>query len=240
MVTLDGLYRWNLKEGIQERFWKGGESNHYLPAVDFRHMLHDKEGIYWIATREGLLRWDKANATTRLFTTDDGLPNNVLNAVFEDDFGFLWVSSENGIIQFQKSTAKVKNYRSADGIAHPEFNRISHYQDEEGNIYFGSMNGVTYFHPRDFVALFNQPVDIPLVLTECTIFSGKEGQQIDHYAEVYKSGEITLTPDDRYLTLQFGLLDYDDSNPSQYFYEIDGEQWKVSNDNTLSLSLIHI
>jgi len=73
------------------------------------------------------------------------LPHNVLNAIYEDDFGFFWMSSDNGIIQFQKSTFKIKNHTTADGISHPEFNRISHFQAEDGTIYFGGLNGVTYF-----------------------------------------------------------------------------------------------
>ena len=236
LATTAGLFELDIEKGIMQRFWKGGKGKNYLPTNIIRHLHQDEEGIFWIVTLEGLIRWDEKKGTSQLFTTADGLANNILSGIYEDEFGFLWMSSDNGIIQFQKETFKVKNHFTSDGISDPEFNRSSHCQATDGTIYFGGMNGITYFHPRDFVDDFDLPVDIPLVMTECQFFSKKNGKQESRLEDFYKKNKITLTPDDRYLTLQFALLDYHHFNAAQYVYTIDDEQWNPTKENTLNIS----
>ncbi len=238
LPTSSGLYQLDIEEGVIERYWKKGNGKFKFPSDRLQHIHQDKDGIFWIASRDGLVRWDKKNSETQLFSDQNGFTNSNLNAVFEDDFGFLWMSSDNGIIQFQKETFKVKNYNLRDGITHPEFNRISHFQDANGFIYFGGLNGVTYFHPRDFVALFNKPVNTPLVLTECKIFSGEKEKQEDRFVEARKNNKIVLAPDDRYLMLQFASLDYYNANKTTYSYEIDGETWGTTKGNSINISAL--
>ncbi|MEM9107724.1 MAG: two-component regulator propeller domain-containing protein, partial [Pseudomonadota bacterium] len=83
------------------------------------------------------------------FTEIDGLSNNHLYAVYEDEQEQLWMSSDYGIIQFDKKTFQAKAYLPKDGTTHHEFNRISHHQSEDGRLYFGGLNGVTAFYPNE-------------------------------------------------------------------------------------------
>ena len=168
------------EKGILNRFWTGGEGNAYLPYDNILHIREDEEGVLWLASGGGgLIRLDEslppfpkeehlrdlsnfelvggrsalgAGGRTHFhqFTTEDGLSNNNLYAVYEDDFGNLWMSSDYGIIRFNKETNRGKAFLPSDGITHHEFNRISHFKDEEGRIYFGGLNGVTVFNPKDF------------------------------------------------------------------------------------------
>jgi len=141
---VNGLYQLDIKKGLTARY-APDDSLNYLPSKDLRHMYQDEEGIYWIGSFNGLIRWDKENNQQRLYTIKDGLSNNHIMAVYEDDYGFIWMSSDNGIMQFEKSTERVKVYLPEDGISHREFNRVAHRRDSLGNLYFGSLNGVTYY-----------------------------------------------------------------------------------------------
>ena len=123
MTTTAGLFLLDVEEGIKKRYSKEGHGKYFLPTNELRHMEQDEQGIFWIASQDGLIRWDEEKGTTRRFTTEDGFSNNILNGVYEDDFGFLWLSSDNGIIQFHKETYTVKNHLLSDGISNPEFNR---------------------------------------------------------------------------------------------------------------------
>lgn len=164
LCTTSGLYEMNLKKGIVARYWSGGEGEYYLPADDFRHFyFNEKNQTYWLAASgKGVIQWTPETQQSELFT----LPHtdaNVIHAVYPDDFGFLWLSTENGIVQFNKTTHEQRAYLPKDGISSHEFNRISHFQDENGTIYFGSIDGITAFHPKDFVEQIKEQVKTVVV-----------------------------------------------------------------------------
>ena len=236
VLSDNGIYQLDIeKKSLTERY-ASDDSLHYLPSKDMRHMYQDQEGIFWIGTFNGLMRWDKKNNQHRLFTTKDGLSNNHIMAVYEDDFGFLWMSSDNGLMQFEKSTERVKVYLPEDGITHREFNRAAHLKDSLGNLYFGSLNGVTHFHPKDFVDFKDEQHNIPLLLMDCVLFSEEKEALEDKMATFLKNKKIVMRPGDRYLKLQFALLDYSNPNSVQYVFDIDGETWNAGKESTLNIS----
>jgi ligand-binding sensor domain-containing protein/signal transduction histidine kinase len=62
-----------------------------------RAVLFDKEGALWMGTLgDGLFRWN--NNLLQHYTTEDGLPDDVILGLVADDFGNLWMTSHNGII----------------------------------------------------------------------------------------------------------------------------------------------
>lgn len=238
VVSTDGLFQLDLEMGIVDRFWIEGDSTHYLPSQDLRDIYQDKDGSFWLGSLDGLIHWDKENHRQKLITTRDGLSDNHIMGIYEDNYGFLWLNSDKGIIQFQKSTGKTKIYLEIDGITNNEFNRISHHQAGDGTIYFGGVNGVTYFHPKDFVQKFDEQPAIPLVLTECNLLSGNTNQQEDKLANFLENKEVVMAANDRYLTIQFALLDYTNSRDIEYAYSFDGEKWNTGKDNRISIGAL--
>ena len=157
ICSSNGLFTMTKEKGIINQYGKSVNGKNYLPAKDFHHLYYDEEGIFWLATGDGgLIRWN-GNDEYQQYTIADGLSSNVLHAIYEDDYDFLWISSENGIIQFNKSTHFSRNWLRKHGLSQSEFNRISHLKDEQGNIYFGGLSGITWFHPKDF----QQPSKVP-------------------------------------------------------------------------------
>lgn len=227
LLTEKGLFLFDTQKGIIARYWTGGKGKFKLPVEDIRVIYSEKKDLWLLATAEGLLRWNPENGQSRLFTTADGLSNNNIYAVYPDAHGFLWMSSDQGIIQFQKSTNKTRVFLPKDGITHLEFNRISNYQDQDGRIYFGSLNGITTFHPDEFYRDFDHTPNIPLVLTSVNLFSQKSNSLEDAEQQYIKTKKIVFTPDNLYLTLRFALLDYTKSGLTKYEYRIDGlgSQW---------------
>ena len=223
-----GLYTMDSNNKITTRYWSGGKGEFYLPHDHFYHFYQDAQNIYWLATAGGgLIRWDRKNNQTRQFTKEDGLSNNVIYAIYEDEKEHLWMSSDYGIIQFDKKTFRPRAYLESDGITHHEFNRISHFQGDDGHIYFGGLNGVTAFNPNNFHQL-NSSEKAALQVTEFLQFDGASNELVNKTAELRQSNEIKLYPDDRFFRLGFSLLTYEAPEQKQYAYKIDG----VDNDWT--------
>jgi two-component sensor histidine kinase len=232
-----GFYMLDTLHGITARYSRADTGNHFLPSYAFQHYYQDSEGIYWLATVDGLIRWDRAHNISKLYTRSDGLSNENIHAVYADDYGKLWLSSDYGIMEFNKATGAVKAYLEGDGVTYNEFNRLSHYKDKEGNIYFGSLNGITAFNPKDFVTGSGENKSA-LALTAFRQFNGESNVLEDRLGDVVATNTINIFPNDRFFNLEFSLLNFSDPEHTLYYWKIDGIDtgWNIQKDRNLRLS----
>ncbi|HZV68440.1 MAG TPA: ATP-binding protein [Saprospiraceae bacterium] len=208
---------------------------HFLPAMNFRHLCKDTGSVMWLATSEGLIKWNPKNRESVIYNINDGFSDANLYAVYKDKFEHLWMSSDKGIIQFDPATCEVRNYLPSDGIAQNEFNRISHYQDKKGRIYFGGLNGLTTFDPKNFYS--STPLPPPKLLLEGFYqFVGKENKLMDRSGKLRTTHTITMQPDDSFFQVDLGLLVFEDQNVIRYESMIDGidKDWRLTKDATVT------
>ncbi|MEM6700764.1 MAG: histidine kinase dimerization/phospho-acceptor domain-containing protein, partial [Bacteroidota bacterium] len=239
LCTNTGLYELDIEKGITARYWTGGEGVFYLPNDDIRHIYEDEEGTYWIATGgSGLLRWNMEKTELQQFTRAHGLGNNFIYAIYEDGYNNLWMSSDQGIIRFNKTSHQSTTYLERDGITDNEFNRISHFQGADGRIYFGGLNGVTTFLPKDFFDLYSKDLKAPLNITKFEQFDGQQNKLLDKTGDLATSKHIVIYPNDRFFRLEFTLLSYEDASQVQYAYQIEGldEDWNYQKERSLRFS----
>lgn len=232
-----GIYVLDQEKGIVQR---------YLPQHTVFHLHRDKEqtNLLWIATEGGgLVRQTLGNnlldgvVEQRQFTILDGLSSNVIYAIYEDDEQNLWMSSDYGIIRFGKKDFNSRAYTEKDGLSHHEFNRISHCQDEAGNLYFGGLNGITSFHPKE-VRDADQHEPAPLRITKFQQFDGQKNRMVNRLGELLEQQQIKLRPKDKLFNLEFALLEYQDADRIRYSYRIEGQDkdWIALDDNRLRIS----
>jgi signal transduction histidine kinase/DNA-binding response OmpR family regulator/ligand-binding sensor domain-containing protein len=195
----------------------------FLPTDNVQHLYQDEAGIYWLATTNGVIRWNKAKNEYRQLTVADGLPDNVVYAMYPDDYGNLWMSSDYGITQMNKTTFAIKNYLPKDGIGQKEFNRISHfsYRDKKGvqRLFFGGLGGVTAFYPKDFQR-DKQEIKPTLAVLRYQQFDGGQKTIVDHTATLIADKKIIIEPNDYIHLFEVGLLNYNNVDNNQYRYQI--------------------
>jgi signal transduction histidine kinase/DNA-binding response OmpR family regulator len=238
----NGLYLIHKEKGIVAGFGANEESPYYLPAIIFHYVYKDATGTYWLATGDGgliKLQVDPNNPgknSYKQYTKADNFPSLELYAIFEDHDGWFWISSANGLIRFQPAREEVQVYLEEQGIAGNEFNKLAYYQNKEGIIYFGGLNGLTEINPKLFLNASDNNFD--LVLSKATILSGKKDTIKNVLPDWFHEKKITLSPGDIFLTLEFALQDYFYSNKSQYSYRIKdlNENWNSLQNNVLQLA----
>ena len=171
------------------------------------------------------------------FTIADGLSSNIIYATYEDENNNLWIPSNYGLIKMNKTTHAVKAFTERDGIAHNEFNRISHFQDENGRLYFGGLNGLTVFHPNELLDNASE-YDAPLQITKFQQYDGNSDSIIDRTSEIIQNPRIVLLPNDKFFNLEFALLEYQDAGQVRYSYQIEGQDkdWTILSENHLRIS----
>ena len=123
----------------------------------------DHSGVLWVATTNGLLRFDREREQFTIYDERDGLPASSVNGILEDRNGNLWVSTAGGLSRFNPRTKTFTNYYEADGLAGNAFEGFpAACQSRRGQMFFGSKSGLTSFWPEQIV---EKPSIPPVVLT---------------------------------------------------------------------------
>ncbi|WP_273447127.1 sensor histidine kinase [Neolewinella agarilytica] len=199
-----------------------------------KHFFEDEQGIFWIATANaGLIRWNPETDVHRTFTIQDGLTNNTLYAVYQDDDGYLWLPSNKGLMRFCPREENIISFHPADGIAHDEFNTFSHYRATDGTLYFGGLDGLTSFHPSDINLKESKA---PLRINSLTQHINATNKIEDRTASLLSSRKIEMASGDKFFLLSFNLLDYTSSDIS-YAWKMEGvfDDWNYQKENRLRL-----
>ncbi len=105
------------------------------PLTYVKDILVDDTGAVWIAHFNGLSRWDKGKLST--YTTEDGLPDNRVNALLLNRDGSLWVGTWGGVaIIPDRDFSRIETITTAQGLLHNMVNVIL--ADSRGGMWFGS------------------------------------------------------------------------------------------------------
>lgn len=239
LCTNSGLYVFDKEQGqITAQYHSGIEGSQHLPVSDIRYLHLEENGDKWMATGHGLLHWNAEAGITRLFTREDGLANTNLYAAIPDEYGRLWLSSDYGLMSFDLSTYNTKTYLPEDGTGQEEYNRISYFKADDGTIFFGGLNGITSFHPKDFRN--QQTDDEKMILSTIEVFDGKRGEVVSKIKEVTTNGVLEFYPDDRFIKLSFTLLNFTDISKNLYGWRIEGvyDDWTYQKDNNLQFGVL--
>lgn len=188
----------------------------------------------WVGTAGGLNQFDIELETFTRFGTDDGLPNNVIYGILPDDRGNLWVSTNHGLSTFNPGEMHFRNYDVQDGLQSNEFNTGAYFRSQSGELFFGGINGLNHFYPKQITDNPNPP---EIVLTGFSI----DGREITHQnspgivdAPIPSTQNIRVSHNEDVLTFQFAALDFSAPGKNQYAYKMEGlsENWVESGNHS--------
>ncbi len=239
VVAQNGMYLLDLNTRKMIDYYgrQAIDSSKKLPFDIIHDAWPDGQGNIWVLTNgQGLYRWNITSHSLLQFTTATGMPSDVLYRIEADNSNHIWVSTDNGLARINLANLHINTYTTADGITHDEFNRVSSYKRSDGRLYFGGLDGVTSFDPEDFeqdTALSNEPLRV----VSFNQFSANEDRLIDKTMALQQSAKIVLNPGDRFFTLDFRLLDYEEGK-RVYAYKVDGidKDWNLLSDPSLHIS----
>ena len=178
-----------------------------------RHVNTDHDYI-WIATDDGLIQADKNTyKIKKLWTTSDGLPNNVVYAIETDSEQKIWASTNNGLVKIDPATGFCKAYMVDDGLQAMEFNTAVSLKDNRGNIWFGGINGFNKVPLNNTIVKPYAPAPI---ITKIDVMNVP---YIDSIATPYIKN-ITLPHKQNFIRFEFRALNYSQSENISYKYQL--------------------
>ena len=187
-----------------------------LGSDSIMSIYQDKNNTLWIGTAGGgLNRYSPDTDTFTRFTEKEGLPNNVIYGILEDETQDLWISTNFGIARFDPGTNSFRNFTASDGLQSNEFLPNAFAKDQKGSLYFGGINGFNIFSPGDVIN--NNPIVPKIALTSITL-DGKPGSD-QTPAESLR--EITLQWPQNSFEFEFAGLAYGQPSKNQYAYTLE-------------------
>ncbi len=149
-----------------------------------------------------------------------------VESILVDSDRKLWMGTGNGIIEFDPELKSVKNYDVEDGLNGYQFNRLAAFKASTGEMYFGSNNGFSFFHPNR-IKLSNYNPSIAFV--DFKLFSKEV--DIGEYSVLKKNilleDKLELKYNQNDFTLTYSSLDYSEPNRIKYKHILEGqdENW---------------
>ncbi|WP_320969388.1 two-component regulator propeller domain-containing protein [Bacteroides nordii] len=185
------------------------------------HESQQQPGVFWIGTHHGIYYFNEKTGSVKQYTTRQGLPNNVVHGILEDETGRLWLSTDQGVSCFQPSTEQFRNYTVDDGLQSNLFNRGC-CRTADGRMYFGGINGITTFKPE---TLMDNPYTPPVNITTLKLFNKtvKPGDESGLLKKsIAQTGHITLEHSQSMISIGFGVLNYMSGNRNTFAYMLEG------------------
>jgi len=210
---------------------------------DVYSILRTRDGDMWVGTGAGLNKLD-FNSTSdsntirfKSYMEKDGLPNNIIYGILEDNSGNLWLSTNKGLSKFKPKTKQFINFDIHDGIQSNEFHINSYFKDTKGRLFFGGVNGLTFFEP-DSIKSNNF---IPKVIFTQIKIQGKVinvDEQVNGRVLLKKNisyaDRIIITYNDKEFTIEFSTDHYSIPEKNKFRYRLLG-----FNDNWQEVSYKH-
>ncbi len=203
----------------------------------------EPEEFLWIGTKGGgLNKFNKKTGEVIHFSTKDGLPDNVVYGILPDEDHNLWLSTNRGISKYNLIEQTFQNYKAADGLQHDEFNTNAFFKNEQtGELFFGGINGITAFFPKEIQATKFKP---KVYITNLQI----NGEEISYNKELKDKGKNPLNVSIEYtekielawfqnqITLEFAALDYRISEKNRYKFRLSpiNKDWISANKSRIA------
>ena len=215
MLDDEGILWVGQKTGISALRW---ESREFLPLPEplsgvryVEDTMRDSAGRLWASTSGGLICYNLRDSTLTRYTTQEGLPDNVVHGVEEDAEGRLWVSTNNGLCRLNPADGDICVFTTADGLPGNRFTPYAHCRGRGGEMYFGGLNWLVRFLPEEVC---------PGSDTMAPVLSGME---VNGNWRPVPPEAVRLKANERDVTLLFSIPDYISGQNGRFFYRMDGE-----------------
>jgi len=234
LIRDDTVYLGSVDSGLILLDLKGNLLRHYstenaakgLNGSQIVSIFISRDGTLWVGTSGGgLHRYDPVLDRFNQISSKDGLPNNTVYGIVEDDEDRLWISTNRGLALFSPKTLNITLFSESDGLQSNEFNSGAAMAGRDSDIYMGGVKGLTYFNPKNLSRNETPPI---------TLLSGisinnrnvSVGESIDKRVLLPQAidfmDEIILTRNDLVVSLDLRSLHFSAPEKNTYAYYLEG------------------
>lgn len=199
-------------------------------------MFSDKNGLLWMGTYGGLYMWDPRTRRLYRLTIEEGLVNNSIKAIIEDNNGSVWVTTSRGISRVDKIQVgrgyefSIVNYNKNDGVKAQTFTGRAAYLSPSSELYFGGLGGFNTLKRnlgRDTISLFPVLFDFKLFGKNIEAGNLYNNRQILKKS-ITSTDTVLLNFDQNFFSIRFSAPNYLHTTETHYRYMLSGvdKMWR--------------
>jgi diguanylate cyclase (GGDEF)-like protein len=169
----------------------------------------------WIGTFGGLIRFNSVTGQKKIYTTEDGLPDNEISYIKKDDNNQVWIATANGLSLFDQNVGEFTNYTKIDGMTGNKMSNHGEFISVENLLYAPSKSGITIINPNDMPKNGNSPK---------TIISDINFINANKSIKESSSNNIEIPIDSNSIKFEFVALSFVFPDYNKYKYRLLGLQ----------------
>lgn len=208
-----------------------GFCNNYVGSI-----TEDKFGHLWFGTDRCVVRYDGLDF--KPINIDNGLSSGVIYLLHTDNSGNVWVGTNNGIdrISFDSygQINNIKNYKSKQGFKGIECNSRAVYEDDNNNLWIGTVKGLVKYTPsQDKTNVF-----APLTHINNIKLFFENVNWLNYSKELYPWNNLPknliLDYDNNHITFEFSAINLILPEAVQYRFKLENfdNKWYQSTNKT--------
>lgn len=221
-ATYGGVVKW---DGEEFEIFSLAEG---VPNNGVMDIILDQTGTIWVSTFNGVAWYDGVKFVD--ITDEDGLPGRVCYFIEQDNEGIFWIGTNAGMarLDVQKFYSSVENDKDQaiqilqreQGLIADEANLGAVYEDSNGDLWFGTVDGVSKFTPSEYRGNLVPP------RVKLTAFSagGRD----------YEFGSIDLKHDRDFIQIDFAAVNFIAPDLVDYRYRLPGidPNWQFTSERS--------
>lgn len=249
--TAIGITIFNIETEQFEIILTNRKGDQSFTNLNVNHVYEDSRGLIWIGTRNGLNIWDpKQDKITQLYKSD-GLADNVISGIIEDNQHNMWITTSNGVsnVMIQPHTGgyafSFVNYREEDGLQSHEFNLRSIFKSADGEILLGGTRGFNFFNPENIRYNISQPkvlfTGLRLFNEDVEVGAEYQGNRILS-SELNKVKEVTFKYRQNVFSVEFSAMNDVLPEKTTYAYMLEGfnADWLITDPGVHSVTYTNL
>lgn len=215
--------------------WKYDPSNHSFKKYENKEnepdclssnsvssVMQDSKGRVWFSTdRGGICYYNPVKDNFVTISVKDGLPDDVAYKILEDDHQNLWFGTNRGLVRFNPDTKDIRVFTTKDGLLGNQFNYKSALKASNGKFYFGGIDGLIGFDPKNAKADTFLP---PIYISKFSIYNKEVTVHTPNSPLkecIAHTKHIVLDYDKANISFDVALLSYSTVESNQYYYRMD-------------------
>ena len=224
-----GVYKYNPRTQEWKNYSAPATPNHNsLPYNKVISLYEDSKGRLWFTMQGGgFCSFNPKSETFTNYNASQGLANDVIYQIIEDENETYWLTSNKGLVHFDLPSKRFKIFTTKNGLLNNQFNYRSGIKTKNGEIYFGGINGFISFNSKQFTDNKFCP---PVILTDFFLSNKKatiNGKDSPLKKSISFTDRLNLKYNQNSFAFKFAVLGYGASGSNQLRYKLEGfdKEW---------------
>ena len=220
--TEDGIIKYNQKTAVKYSKKNGFTDNRVISITQ------GSNGYLWFGTDDGVFCYNLTDF--KKIDQNAGLASNSVYFIEFDKGNNLWVATTKGMdrinVTLYNSSNKIeiRHFDKDDGLQGMEYNRNAKFKDSEGNLWFGTIKGVTVYNPN--FAKVNSKEALTRI-TGIRLFFENAEKELSGYSEgsdslAFLPKNLVLPYTKNHITFDFIGVCITDPNKVKYQFKLEG------------------